>query len=121
MNIPLKITFLGIAPSEAVEAKIRQRAAELDQFSPLVQRCEVWVEAGHGHHRKGFLYNVRIRTTVSGEELDVDRQPDEEDVYVAVRDGFDALRRRVEDHLRKTRGEIKRHAGPPEISVDRAR
>ena len=124
MNVPLKITFLGIAPSEAVEARIRHRAAELDQFSPLVQRCEVWVDAPHGHHRKGYLYNVRIRATVSGEVLEIDRQPDEEDVYVAIRDAFDALRRRVEDHLRKTRGEIKRHAGPaetPEIAVDRAR
>jgi ribosome-associated translation inhibitor RaiA len=121
MKIPLKITFLGIAPSAAVEAKIRQRAAELDQFSPLVQRCEVWVEAGHGHHRNGFLYNVRIRSTVSGEELDVDRQPDEEDVYVAVRDAFDALRRRVEDHGRKVRGEVKRHASSLVSSGDRAR
>jgi len=121
MNTPLKITFLGIAPSGAVEVKIRQRANELDQFSPLVQRCEVWVEAGHGHHRKGFLYNVRIRATVSGEELDVDRQPDEEDIYVAVRDAFDAARRRIEDHLRKTRGEVKRHAEPAAAGADRAR
>jgi cold shock CspA family protein len=119
MNIPLKITFLGIAPSEAVEAKIRQRAAELDQFSPLVQRCEVWAEAGHGHHHKGFLYNVRIRVTVPGEELDVDRQPEEEDIYVAVRDAFDALRRRLEDHARRGRGKIKRHAASPQARVER--
>lgn len=121
MNVPLKITFLGIEKSEAVEAKIRQRAAELDQFSPLLQRCEVWVDAPHGHHRKGYLYNVRIRATVSGEELDVDRQPDEEDVFVAVRDAFDALRRRIEDHLRRYRGEVKRHADTVGATPDRAR
>ena len=120
MKIPLKITFLGIEPSDAVEAKIRQRAAELDQFSPLLQRCEVWVDAPHGHHRKGWLYNVRIRATVSGEELDVDRQPNEEDVHVAVRDAFDALRRRVEDHVRRYRGEIKRHAVAGSVSRDRS-
>ncbi|HKB71438.1 MAG TPA: HPF/RaiA family ribosome-associated protein [Thermoanaerobaculia bacterium] len=119
MNIPLKVTFLGIEPSEAVEGKIRQRAAELDQFSPLLQRCEVWVDAPHGHHRKGYLYNVRIRATVSGEELDIDRQPDEEDVYVAVRDAFDALRRRLEDHLRRWRGKTKRHEAPPQARVER--
>lgn len=119
MNIPLKITFLGIEPSEAVEAKIRQRAGDLDQFSPLLQRCEVWVDAPHGHHRKGYLYNVRIRATVSGEELTVDRQPDEEDVFVAVRDAFDALRRRLEDHLRRWRGDIKRHEPSPQARVER--
>jgi len=119
MKIPLKITFLGIEPSEAVEAKIHQRAADLDQFSPLLQRCEVWVDAPHGHHRKGYLYNVRIRATVSGEELDVDRQPDEEDVFVAVRDAFDAMRRRIEDHFRRYRGKIKRHEPSPQARVER--
>ncbi len=120
MNVPLRITFSGIAPSEAIEAKVRQRAAELDQFSPLVQRCEVRISASHGHHRQGYLYNVRIRATVSGEELEIGRQPEEEDVYVSIREAFDALRRRVEDQRRKSSGAVKRH-GSGEPGVARAR
>jgi cold shock CspA family protein/ribosome-associated translation inhibitor RaiA len=116
MKLPMKINFVGIDRSEAVETKIRQRAEELDQFTPLVQRCEIWVDAPHGHHRKGNLYNVRIRVTVSGEELEIDRQPNRDDVYVAVRDAFDAMRRRLEDYQRRYRGEVKTH-----LPVSRAR
>lgn len=119
MKIPMKIVFHGIERSEAVEAKIRQRAEEFDQFTPLVQRCEVRVEAPHGHHRKGELYNVRIRTTVSGEELEIDRQPDRDDVYVAIRDAFDAMRRRLEDYQRRYRGDVKRHAPEAHARVAR--
>jgi cold shock CspA family protein len=35
-----------------------------------------------------------------------------EDAHVAVRDAFDALRRRLQDHVRDSRGEVKLHAVP---------
>ena len=36
-----------------------------------------------------------------------------EDVYVAIRDAFDAAVRRLEDQARKMRGNVKTHAGRP--------
>jgi cold shock CspA family protein/ribosome-associated translation inhibitor RaiA len=109
MKIPLKIVFRGLRPSEAVKEKAQERAEELDQFSPMLVRCEVWIESDRGHHRKGRRYTVRVRATAPGEELDIDRQPPQEDVYVAIRDAFDAMRRRLEDHQRKFRGDVKTH------------
>jgi cold shock CspA family protein/ribosome-associated translation inhibitor RaiA len=109
MKIPLEIVFRGLQPSEAVKEKARERAEELDQFSPMLVRCQVWIESDRGHHRKGKRYTVRVRATAPGEELDVDRQPPREDVYVAIREAFDAMRRRLEDHERKFRGDVKAH------------
>src|SRR5574342_273474 len=95
--------------SEAVEAKIRERADRLSHFSNEILKCQVWVESPHGHHRKGRLYGTRIRLTVPGEEIAIESQPTEDDVYVSIRDAFDAARRKLEDYERRRRGEVKAH------------
>jgi len=49
-------------------------------------------------------------TTVPGSELVVNRDM-HEDVYVALRDAFDAAKRQMEDYGRRQRGDIKTHEG----------
>jgi len=49
--------------------------------------------------------------TVPGAEL-VANHTQHEDVYVAIRDAFDAMSRQLEDYARKQRGEVKTHAAP---------
>ena len=117
MQLPLQITFRHMEPSAAVEAKIRERAAELDRYYDRIMSCRVVVESPHRHHHQGALYHVRIDLTVPGGELMVSREPAEhhayEDVYVALRDAFDAARRQLEDYARRQRREVKEHAAPP--------
>jgi ribosome-associated translation inhibitor RaiA len=112
----IEIHFLDMAASEAVEAKIRQRAARLYRLSDAIQKCQVWIASPHGHHRKGPLFGLRIRLTVPGEEIAVRRQPAESDVYVAIRESFDAARRDLEDYERRRRGKVKSH---PRGKIDR--
>jgi ribosome-associated translation inhibitor RaiA len=100
-----------MAPSEAVEAKIRERATELRQFSEHVENCWVWVHGPDHHHRRGRLFDVRIRLGVPGSDLVVGLQQKEEDVYVSIRNAFDAARRCLEDHERRRRGQTKAHRG----------
>jgi ribosome-associated translation inhibitor RaiA len=115
---PVEIHLLEMPRSDAVEAKILERADRLSRFSDDVLKCQVWVESPHGHHRKGYLYGVRIRLTVPGEEIVVELQPTEEDVYVSIREAFDAARRKLEDYERRRRGEVKTH---PRARGDRTR
>ena len=49
MKIPLQITFRGIPHSDAVEARIREKAAKLERFSSDIISCRVAVEAEHHH------------------------------------------------------------------------
>jgi cold shock CspA family protein/ribosome-associated translation inhibitor RaiA len=113
MKIPLQITFRGFPHSDAVEANIREKALKLDQFFPDIMGCHVVVEAQHKHHQHGNLYHVSIDLTVPGREVAVTRDPRQhqahEDVYVAIRDAFDAARRRLEDYARELRGDVKAH------------
>ena len=117
MQIPLQITFRDMEPSDAVEAKIREKAAKLDHFYEHVMACRIMVEAPHGHHHQGRLYHVRIDVTVPDGELLVTHEHhhkdhSHEDVYVAMRDAFDAMQRQLEDYARKRRGKVKTHETP---------
>ena len=76
----------------------------------------VVVEAPHKHHHQGKQFNVRIDIGVPGNEIVVNRDH-HEDVYVALRDAFDAAKRQLEDYARITRGYIKTHE--PECSEER--
>jgi ribosomal subunit interface protein len=104
---PLQITARDIALSEAVEDDIREKAANLVTYDDRIISCRVVVEGPGRHHRQGS-YTVRIDLTVPGAELVVDRQTDEE-LYVAIRNAFNAARRRLEDHARRRRREVKMH------------
>jgi ribosomal subunit interface protein len=116
MQLPLQITFRDVPPSQAVEANIRKKAARLERFSDHIMACRVAVETPHRHHRQGKLFNVRVDVTVPGGELVTSRAPAEhhahEDVYVAIRDAFDAAVRQLEDYVRRHRGQTKIHVPP---------
>ena len=116
MQAPLQITFRHMDSSEAVAARIRERAGELERFFDRIISCRVVVECRHPRRRQGNLFRVRVDLKIPGREIAVGRDPaahhSHEDVYVAIRDAFDAARRVLEDHVRERRGEVKVHAVP---------
>jgi ribosomal subunit interface protein len=113
MNVPLQISFKNLDRSPAVEAKVRGRVGELERFFGRIVSCRVVVEAASRRPRQGGLYHVRVDLKVPGKMIVVNQGPSQhqahEDVYVAVRDCFDAVRRQLEDHARRRRGDVKRH------------
>jgi len=110
MEIPMQITFHGLAHSPALEAVIRERAAKLDRFHPQVMSCRAVVEEAARHKSQGKEFVVRLDIKVAGGEVAVNRDRSE-DAFVAVRDAFDAARRQLEDLARRQRGAVKSH--PP--------
>jgi cold shock CspA family protein len=134
-------------PSPAIEDNIRERAAKLDSLFDGIMSCRVTVEAPHRRHHKGKAYVVRIDMTVPGGELVINRapkrleaakasHPDElekdlaeshepskhaahEDIYVAIRDAFNAAGRKLQDFARRRRGKIKVHESAPVARVAR--
>jgi len=122
MRLPLQISFRNMHHSEAVERAIVDRAERLQHFSDRIMGCRVVVETRHRHHQ-GNLYHVRIDLTMPGHEIVVGREPALhhacEDVYVAVRDAFDAARRRLEDYARRHDHRGKVHESPPHGHITR--
>jgi ribosomal subunit interface protein len=109
MQIPLQITIRDMEHSEALETHIRDKVNKLEEFFNHIMSCRVVVEMPHKHHQQGKQFNVRIDIGVPGSEIAVNRDH-AEDVYVALRDAFDAAKRQLEDYARKMRGDIKTHA-----------
>lgn len=118
MQAPLKISTHRIALSPAMEEMVRERSEWLERFYPRLTHCEVVVNGYSGHHRTGGPVAVRIHLGVPGDELTVDRQ-ESESVDLALREAFDAARRRLQDYLRIQRGAVKAHEPQPEGKVIR--
>jgi cold shock CspA family protein len=122
MRLPLQITFRNLPRSEAVERAVRERAERLDRFCQRIMACRVVVETRHRRHH-GNLYHLRIDLTLPGQEIVAGREPSRhqayEDVYVAVRDAFDAARRRLEDYARRHDGRVKAHEPTPRGRITR--
>ena len=120
MTKPLQITWQRIAQSDAIEAAIRKRADKLKTYYEHVMGCHVVIDAPHAHQPKGKRYQVRIDLTVPGSEIVVNRDHDKggthEDIYVAIRDAFDAAKRQLQEYARRQRGDVKTHEenAPPE-------
>jgi ribosome-associated translation inhibitor RaiA len=108
MQIPLQITFQDVPHSDALEAAVRDKAAKLDEFYPRLMSCRVVLEEKRRHQHQGRLFNVRIDLHVPGHEFAVNRDNDQ-DVFVALRDAFDAAKRMLEDEIRLQRQDVKRH------------
>ena len=110
MEIPLQISFHGIQHSDALYNAIREKARGLDRYYDHIMSCRVVLELAGRHQHQGKQYVARIDLKVPGSEIVVTHQHDQ-DVQVALRDAFDAARRRLEDYARTQRGDIKEHTG----------
>jgi len=111
MKQPVEILFLGLEPSEAVASTARGKAHKLHRFCPEIMSCRVSIELVHKHQHQGRPFAVRIDVKLPDAELNVSRVHDE-DVYVALREAFDDMKRQVEDAVRRMRGQQKLHATP---------
>lgn len=109
MQTPVQIVFHEVAHSPALESLIREKARKLEAVFPRLTRCHVSIEQPHRHKQQGRPFNVRIALHVPGGELVVNRDH-HEDVYVALRDAFDAAHRQLDEHAQKMRRKVKHHA-----------
>lgn len=110
MDLPLQITFRGFPRSEALEERIKGKLEKLERLYGHVTSCHVVIEAPHQHQQKGRAFSVSVDLKIPDAELVISRGAHEDpDVYVAVRDAFDALGRRLQVHVEKQRGDVKHH------------
>lgn len=138
--IPTQVTFRGLTHSDDIESDVRERVAWLEQFYAGIVRCRVVVELPHRHRQGGRHVHVRVELTVPGappivashepslhgrlkdfEEDEHHKETEIESVHryaaVAIREAFDAARRRLEDAAREQRGTVKTHEVRPQGEV----
>ena len=106
METKLQITVRDMEHSDALDEHIREKAAKLDRLYPKIMGCRVVAEVLDRHKHQGKQFTVRVDITVPGKEIVVNHHH-AEDVYVALRDAFDAAKRQLEEYTRIQRGEVK--------------
>ena len=118
MQVPLQISFEGLAHSDALEVRVREEIAKLEQFCDRITSARVVIARPQHRHHKGDVYQVRIHLTLPGaSDIVVSREPAvtgaHEDAYVTIRDAFRGARRQLQDATRKRQGKVKLHESPP--------
>lgn len=116
MELPLSVTFRGMESSTALERDIAHYVDKLERRFGRIMSCRVVVEAPPKHKTKGRIYQVSVDLKVPGREIAANstgpRDAAHEDMHVAIRDAFDAVQRRLQDHARKGQGVVKTKETP---------
>ena len=100
MQNPVEVVLRGIPHSDALERYIGEQARELDRVCDRLQSCHVIAEALHRPKQQAAQFAVRLNITLPGTEVVVNREHGE-DVYIAVRDAFEAAGLQLKDHMRR--------------------
>ena len=105
MQTQPQVSFDDLPVDERVRDAALEHVAHLERSCDRITGCRVVIAQPHRTHRRGRLYSVRVDLSVPGGEIVVNRDHHldhaHEDVFVALRDAFDATRRRLEDHVRR--------------------
>jgi ribosomal subunit interface protein len=118
----LQITFRDMTSSETIDARIRERAAKLDEHFDRIVACRVAIEAPHRRHQSGPEYRCRIDLVVPNAEL-VAETPEGKDLpggaYGAVDEAFDEIARQLDSYLQRSRWDVKQHGRTPHARVSK--
>jgi cold shock CspA family protein len=129
--LPVQITFRNVASTKEIEEGITARAQKLEKFYSPITSCRVVVDAPARHRQKGYLFHIRIDLTVPEGEIVLNRAPtlyprerdigderprkeletrsERKHLEVAISEAFHAARRRLQDHARRRRLDVKAH------------
>lgn len=124
MQVSLEIAFRNAERSDAVEAAVRERAEKLNQFFQHIISCRVTLEVpNRTPHYDVLNHRVSIEIKVPGEELVVSSEPNENDnfndIYVTIRDAFDAAERQLKDYAGRLQETQVSHEPSPYALVDK--
>ncbi|MBI6629061.1 HPF/RaiA family ribosome-associated protein [Pontibaca salina] len=123
MDIPLEIAWHNLEKSETLEARIRERVDKMSRYFNRINSCRIAVEMPHRSQHNTKEFHLRIEVRVPEHEIVVSNNPgdrrDHFDPLITIRDAFDAMDRRLEEHSRKMRGEVKTLSGPPHGTIIR--
>lgn len=120
MEFRLQITSRQFSLSEGLEMDIYEKASKLERICDRLTGVRVVVDTERRGRRRGTLYTAQVDLSVPGVSLSVCES--DEEVHAAIRKVFEAALRRLEDHLRRRRGDrrarkmIQADAGVPGVT-----
>lgn len=119
MAAALQITMTDMAPSAALESRIRARIAGLEKICPRISSFRVTMGAAR-HRQHGARFFLKLDIRLPGMEIVVMRDQ-HDDLYMALREAVHAARRQLREHAQRGQGAYKsRRAEMPFVVPDEA-
>ena len=100
MQLPIEVSYRGVAKSDEIEALVREKANRLDKFCDHISRCDVVIEQPNHAQHSGSPFRVRIDVTVPPHhELVADEKPTKHEMHEPLRkvigDAFKHMERQL--------------------------
>jgi putative sigma-54 modulation protein len=97
MTTPLEISFHGIDKSDAVEARIHEKFARLHGHFDRITHARVVISSPNRAGARAKMFNVTIDIGIPGQQpIVIDNEGDHADVFIALREAFNAAQRKLD-------------------------
>lgn len=107
MSNEFQVVFHNIDQSDALTENVNKRIEKLQRFSSDIIGGRVVLDSPHNNHHKGKVFSVTLEIHTANKEVIVKEgkqdKPEHEDIYVAVRDAFNAAERQLKSTDKKHR------------------
>jgi ribosomal subunit interface protein len=95
----IQVVFHNIDQSVALVDNVNKRIEKLQRYGKDIIGGRVVLDSPHNNHHKGKVFSVTVELHTSGKEIVVKQgqhdKHEHEDIYVAVRDAFNAAERQL--------------------------
>ena len=109
MSNEFQIVFHNIDQSDAIIDSVNKRVEKLRRFNSDIIGGRVVLDSPHNNHHKGKVYSVTLELNTPSKPVVVTQEQHDnhahEDLYVAIRDAFNAAERQIKSVDKKHRKE----------------
>ena len=109
MTNDFQIVFHNIDQSTSISDAVNKRISKLQRFCDRILAGRVVLDSPHNNHHKGKVYSVGLEIHTPSKEVRVNQEQHDnhahENLYVAIRDAFNAAERQLKAIDKKHRAE----------------
>jgi len=109
MTNDFQIVFHNIDQSTSISDAVTKRISKLQRFCDRILAGRVVLDSPHNNHHKGKVYSVGLEIHTPSKEVRVNQEQHDnhahENLYVAIRDAFNAAERQLKAVDKKHRVE----------------
>lgn len=107
MSNEFQVVFHNIDHSDAIVGAVNKRISKLERYCDQIIAGRVVLDSPHNNHHKGRVYSVGLEIHTPQKEVRVNQDQHDnhahEDLYVAIRDAFNAAERQLKSIDKKHR------------------
>ncbi|MCH2345986.1 MAG: ribosome-associated translation inhibitor RaiA [Pseudomonadales bacterium] len=102
-----QVVFRNIEQTNALVEAVEKKIIKLERYCDQIITGRVVLDSPHNNHHKGKVYSIGLEIHTPSKEIRVNQEQHDnhahEDLYVAIRDAFNAAERQLKSTDKKYR------------------